>query len=158
MDEPRPDALAHDLKDRCAELWRKRPKSCWRGLRDEISRRNRPDFESRLSAVHRRSQGSHCWCPHREAESVNHDGILLYWDIGRGIVEKQELLGWGDAVVETVAADLRRAFPGSKSFSADNVWRMRQFYLAYSAPEFLGQAVPEIASAGVRSDQLAIQH
>ena len=44
------------------------------------------------------------------ARAVNRDLILLYWDIGRGIVEKQKTLGWGDAVVEMVAADLRRAF------------------------------------------------
>ena len=28
------------------------------------------------------------------ARAVNRDLILLYWDIGRGIVEKQEELGW----------------------------------------------------------------
>jgi predicted nuclease of restriction endonuclease-like (RecB) superfamily len=83
------------------------------------------------------------------ARAVNRDGILLYWDIGRGIVEKQRVLGWGDSVVEMVAADLRRAFPGSRSFSSDNVWRMRQFHLAYSGASFLGQAVPEIDSAGI---------
>jgi hypothetical protein len=38
---------------------------------------------------------------------------------------------------------LQEAFPASQSFSPDNLWRMRQFYLAYSAPEFLGQAAPE---------------
>ena len=47
------------------------------------------------------------------ARAVNRDLIMLYWDIGRGIVEKQQVLGWGDAVVEMVAADLRRAFPQS---------------------------------------------
>lgn len=81
------------------------------------------------------------------AYSVNHELILLYWDIGRGIVEKQKTFGWGDSVVEMVAVDLRNAFPKSSSFSADNVWRMRQFYVAYSAPEFLGQLVPEIRPA-----------
>lgn len=79
--------------------------------------------------------------------AVNRSMILLYWDIGRGIVEKQRVLGWGDSVVEMVAADLRRAFPGSRSFSSDNVWRMRQFHLAYSGAGFLGQAVPEMAPA-----------
>jgi predicted nuclease of restriction endonuclease-like (RecB) superfamily len=77
------------------------------------------------------------------SRAVNRNLILLYWDIGRGIVERQQTLGWGDAVVEMVAADLRRAFPASQSFSPDNLWRMRQFYLAYSISEFLGQAVPE---------------
>jgi len=74
---------------------------------------------------------------------VNNDLILLYWDIGCGIVERQQTLGWGDAVVEMASADLRRAFPASQSFSPDNLWRMRQFYLAYSTSEFLGQPVPE---------------
>ncbi len=83
------------------------------------------------------------------ARAVNRDLILLYWDIGLGIVEKQKTLGWGDAVVEMVAADLRRAFPASQSFSPDNLWRMRQFYLAYSSSEFLGQATgPAIAFHG----------
>ena len=45
------------------------------------------------------------------ARAVNRDLILLYWDIGRGIVEKQRTLGWGEAVVEMVSADLQRAFP-----------------------------------------------
>jgi len=76
--------------------------------------------------------------------AANRDIILLYWDIGRGIVEKQERLGWGNSVVEMVARDLQRSFAASKSFSPDNLWRMRQLYVAYSAPEFLGQAVPEI--------------
>jgi predicted nuclease of restriction endonuclease-like (RecB) superfamily len=77
------------------------------------------------------------------ARAVSHEATLLYWDIGRVIVEKQQTHGWGDSVVEMVASDLRHAFPGSTSFSADNVWRMRQFYLTYSSPEFLGQLVPE---------------
>jgi predicted nuclease of restriction endonuclease-like (RecB) superfamily len=81
------------------------------------------------------------------ARAVNRDVILLYWDIGRGIVEKQELLGWGKSLVETVAKDLQQAFPASKGFSPDNLWRMRQMYLAYSSREFLGQAVPEKAHA-----------
>jgi len=76
--------------------------------------------------------------------AANRDIILLYWDIGRGIVEKQVRLGWGNSVVEMVARDLQRSFAASKSFSPDNLWRMRQLYVAYSAPEFLGQAVPEI--------------
>ena len=77
------------------------------------------------------------------SRAVNRDLILLYWDIGQAIVEKQKAHDWGESVVEMVAADLRRDFPGSRSFSADNVWRMRQFYLAYSNTEFLGQSVPK---------------
>jgi len=78
------------------------------------------------------------------ARAVSLDLILLYWDIGRGIVEKQQALGWGDAVVEMVAADLRRAFPQMTGFSPRNVWDMRRLYASYTAPEFLAQAAREI--------------
>ena len=75
------------------------------------------------------------------ARRVNHELILLYWDIGRGIVEKQQALGWGESVVEMIAADLQRAFPSMSGFSPRNVWDMRRLYEAYSAPEFLASAV-----------------
>ncbi len=74
--------------------------------------------------------------------AVNRDLILLYWDIGRSIVEKQETLGWGESVVEMLAKDLQKAFPAMHGFSANNLWLMRQFYKAYSSPGFLAEAVP----------------
>jgi hypothetical protein len=78
------------------------------------------------------------------ARHVNRDMILLYWDIGQAIVVRQKTLGWGDSVVEMVAADLRRAFPGARGFLANNVWLMRQFFSEYSSAEFLEQAVQEM--------------
>jgi predicted nuclease of restriction endonuclease-like (RecB) superfamily len=77
------------------------------------------------------------------ARAVNRDLILLYWDIGRGIVEKQQVLGWGESVVEMVSADLQRAFPQMTGFSPRNVWAMRRLYVTYAAPDFLSQAVRE---------------
>ena len=82
------------------------------------------------------------------AHSVSRDIILLYWDIGRGIVERQETLGWGKSVVETLAKDLQKAFPQMTGFSSSNLWRMRQLYAEYSTPEFLAQLVPELKKAG----------
>ena len=81
------------------------------------------------------------------ARAANCDLILLYWDIGRGIVAKQHVLGWGDAVVEMVAADLRRAFPEMRGFSPSNVWRMRQLFLLHAQPDFLAQAARELGNA-----------
>lgn len=78
------------------------------------------------------------------ARAGNRDLILLYWDIGRGIVGKQQVLGWGDAVVEMVAADLRRSFPRMTGFSPRNVWDMRRLYATYTAAEFLAQLAREI--------------
>ncbi len=79
---------------------------------------------------------------------VNRELILLYWDIGRAIVEKQKEASWGDAIVERLAADLRAEFPDMRGFSADNLWRMRQFYQDYSSADFLEQAVPETMKVG----------
>ncbi len=66
------------------------------------------------------------------ARSVNRDGILLYWDIGRAIVEKQQVLGWGESVIDQVSADLRVAFPAATGFSPRNLRSAKQLYLAYS--------------------------
>ena len=79
------------------------------------------------------------------ARAVNRELILLYWDIGRGIVEKQEAEGWGEAVVERLARDLRRAFPDMRGFSAQNLWAMRRVYLEYARDPILQQLVEELA-------------
>lgn len=66
----------------------------------------------------------------RATVAVNHELLRLYWQIGRDIVRQQEAQGWGAAVIERLAVDLRLAFPGATGFSASNIWRMRAFYLA----------------------------
>ena len=82
------------------------------------------------------------------ARAVNRDVILLYWDIGRRIVETQKALCWGKSVVETLAKDLQKAFPAMVGFSSSNLWRMRQLYSEYFSPEFLAQLVPELKKNG----------
>ena len=99
-----------------------------------------PDYTSFLTEVKGRIQTARL----QAGRAVNRELVMLYWDIGRGIVEKQQTAGWGEAVVERLAADLRAEFPDMRGFSADNVWRMRQFYAEHSTPEFLEQAVPEL--------------
>lgn len=76
---------------------------------------------------------------------VNKELICLYWDIGRSIFEKQEELGWGKSIVETLASDLQKEFPGIKGFSARNIWNMRNFYLSYRANKNLQPLVAEIS-------------
>lgn len=81
------------------------------------------------------------------ARVVNRELILLYWDIGRGIVEKQQVLGWGESVVEMVSADLRRAFPGMTGFSPRNLRDTKRFYLAYSDEANWRQVVANLPPA-----------
>jgi predicted nuclease of restriction endonuclease-like (RecB) superfamily len=91
------------------------------------------------------------------ARAVNLALIPLYWDIGRRIFEQQTALGWGKSVVESLAADLQREFPGTRGFSPDNLWRMRQFFAAYSTMEVLEQAVPEPMSSASRDTQFTVR-
>ncbi len=76
--------------------------------------------------------------------TVNRELVGLYWEIGKAIQKKQEQLGWGKAVVETLAKDLQAAFPGRNGFSARNLWRMRDLCCAYPEVEKLPPLVAEI--------------
>ncbi|MFM9961242.1 MAG: DUF1016 N-terminal domain-containing protein [Planctomycetaceae bacterium] len=52
--------------------------------------------------------------------------------MGESIHRKQQEVGWGKAVVETLARDLQAEFPGRNGFSARNLWNMRDFYREFS--------------------------
>lgn len=77
-------------------------------------------------------------------KTVNKELVGLYWDIGRMIVDRQDVEGWGKAVVEQLAADLRTEFPGVGGFSSSNLWRMKAFFEAYTGLEKLAPLVREI--------------
>lgn len=78
-------------------------------------------------------------------KAVNKELIDLYWDIGKKIVEKQKELGWGKAIVETLAEDLQKEYLGIKGFSSQNLWFMRQLYVHYSENVKLQPMVREIS-------------
>lgn len=78
------------------------------------------------------------------ARVVNRSLIGLYWTLGQLIVERQEALGWGKAVVERLSADLKAEFPEMRGFSPQNLWLIRQFYTEYQQTPDLQQLVGEI--------------
>lgn len=77
--------------------------------------------------------------------SANRELLELYWDIGHLIFEKQQSLGWGRSVVETLSNDLQCEFSGRSGFSSQNLWLMRQFYCEYSNQPNLQPLVREIS-------------
>jgi predicted nuclease of restriction endonuclease-like (RecB) superfamily len=86
----------------------------------------------------------------KAALSVNRELIELYWGIGRSIVERQRVEGWGKAIVERLAGDLQREFPGVSGFSRNNIWYMRAFYLAWTEDiRDLQQPVGEMGGANL---------
>jgi predicted nuclease of restriction endonuclease-like (RecB) superfamily len=64
-------------------------------------------------------------------KAVNKELIALYWEIGKSIIEKQEVFGWGKSVVQNLAGELQKEFVGIKGFSERNLWNMRNFYIEY---------------------------
>jgi len=81
----------------------------------------------------------------KAAVSVNRELITLYWEIGKGIVERQEQAGWGDEIVDRLSVDLIRDFPEMKGFSRANLYWMRAFFIACRGqPEFVAQVVRQI--------------
>lgn len=76
--------------------------------------------------------------------AVNHELVLLYWQIGRDILERQKNAGWGAKIVERIAADLHREFPDMKGFSRTNLLYMRSFAEAWPDESIVQQVVGQI--------------
>ncbi len=66
--------------------------------------------------------------------AVNSAMLLLYWDIGRMILMRQEREGWGARVIDRLSADLREAYPDMQGLSPRNLKYMRAFAAAW--PEY----------------------
>lgn len=99
-----------------------------------------PEFLAQLKANIRQRQ-------YQALRTVNRELVTLYWEIGQAILQKQTELGWGKAVVETLARDLQFEFAGRNGFSARNLWNMRDFYSSYRAMPKLQPLVAEISWA-----------
>ena len=80
----------------------------------------------------------------RATLAVNHELILLYWQIGRDILNRQAEQGWGAKVIERLAHDLRNLFPNMKGFSSRNLKYMRSFADTWTDLEFVQQAVAQL--------------
>lgn len=53
--------------------------------------------------------------------AANRELIALYWDIGKEIYTQQAVSGWGSSIIEQLAEDLQKAFPGMRGFSSRNL-------------------------------------
>ena len=80
----------------------------------------------------------------RATLAVNRELVLLYWQIGQDILQRQAAQGWGAKVIERLAQDLRAAFPEMKGFSRANLMYMRAFAQAWPDAEIVQQAVGQL--------------
>jgi len=80
----------------------------------------------------------------KAALSANRELILLYWEIGRRILDEQQKEGWGAKVIERLAHDLKVEFPEMRAFSSRNLLFMRALAEAYRDKQFVKQLVSQI--------------
>lgn len=67
----------------------------------------------------------------KAALAVNQELVLLYWQIGQEILQRQQEAGWGARVIDRLAQDLKIEFPEMTGFSPRNLKYMRAFAEAY---------------------------
>ena len=53
--------------------------------------------------------------------AVNKELLILYWQIGKIILEKQEKEGWGAKITRRLSEDLGKEFSNMKGFSYTNI-------------------------------------
>ena len=76
--------------------------------------------------------------------AANSSMILLYWDVGRLILQRQEEEGWGAKVIDRLSSDLRDAYPDMTGLSSRNLKYMRAFAAAWPEPEIVQEALAQI--------------
>lgn len=74
---------------------------------------------------------------------VNTTVIDLYWSIGKYVSDKAKTDGWGKSTVKDLSSYILSKEPGIRGYSAQNIWRMKQFYETYCDHEKLSTLLRE---------------
>ena len=89
---------------------------------------NQTDYSSFLVEIKQQIKSSQI----RAIKSVNQEMIMLYFNIGKSIYQKQQELGWGAKVIDNLSRDIKSEFPELGGFSTRNMKLMVQFYKEYA--------------------------
>ena len=81
----------------------------------------------------------------RAYQAVNSELVNLYWQIGEYVSRQVQAKAWGKSVVVELANFIQITEPNIKGFSAQNIWRMKQFYETYQGNEKLAPVVRELS-------------
>jgi predicted nuclease of restriction endonuclease-like (RecB) superfamily len=81
----------------------------------------------------------------RAARAVNTELVMLYWSIGREILDQQQAGGWGEDVVGQIAQDLSADTDSARGFSRRNLFYMRRFATLWPVREKVPPVMAQIA-------------
>lgn len=101
---------------------------------------NPQDYEAFLLDLKNRIRSAQV----KAALAVNRELVLLYWQIGRDILARQQQLGWGSKVIQTLSKDLKQEFPEMKGFSRSNLLYMRAFAQAFPDEQIVQEVLGQI--------------
>ncbi|MBM9538398.1 PDDEXK nuclease domain-containing protein [Desulfobulbus alkaliphilus] len=98
------------------------------------------DYQSTLTNLKERIANERL----RVALSANAAMVLLYWDIGQTILNRQDRQGWGAKIIDHLSEDLKEAFPEMNGFSPRNLKYMRTFAQEWPDREIVQRTVAQI--------------
>jgi len=81
----------------------------------------------------------------RAYQAVNKELVTLYWSIGKYVSKQVSEKIWGKSVVKELANYIQKSEYNIKGFSAQNLWRMKQFYETYETNEKLSTLSRELS-------------
>jgi predicted nuclease of restriction endonuclease-like (RecB) superfamily len=81
----------------------------------------------------------------RALSAANTALIDLYWSLGEYISRRIDAERWGQGTVKALAERIARRRPNARGFSAQNLWRMRQFYETYRGRPKLSSLLRELS-------------
>lgn len=98
-----------------------------------------PDYEQALGEIKQRIGQERL----RTVMAANAAMVVLYWDVGRRILDRQKQAGWGAKVIDRLSADLREAYPDMRGLSSRNLKYMRAFAAAWPDRAFVQEALAQ---------------
>jgi predicted nuclease of restriction endonuclease-like (RecB) superfamily len=102
-----------------------------------------PDYGRLLADIKARVQAAQI----RAHLAANCELLVLYWDIGRMILDRQKAEGWGTKVIDRLSRDLQNEFPGQQGYSPRNLKYMRAFAEAWPEIAIVQQPVAQLSAS-----------
>jgi len=90
----------------------------------------------------------------KAALAVNSQLILLYWELGKQITDKQQNAKWGIGFIDQLSKDLKSEFPEMSGFSKRNLEIIRQWVSFYGNFIIAKQLVSQLPNDFEKSQQL----
>ena len=102
-----------------------------------------PEYKQWLAGVKNRIRSAQI----KTSLNVNTELIILYWELGQEINNKETDAQWGDKLIPQLSKDLLAAFPNMKGFSRSNLYYIKKWMIFYDKSPIVQQLVGQIQTS-----------